>query len=82
MLNNNPDPPESEHSMLLQIERRFLKDSDPSEWSEEDHNVYDFLNSMIDALDSGIPICLLPDSDEIKRSKIYKEAIKQYKRKI
>ena len=75
----------SEHTLILEIEKRYLKDVNADDWTEDDCLVYNYLQSMIDRLNSGEGLYIESDNDEIEENKrfikIFKEMLKLIKEK-
>jgi allophanate hydrolase subunit 1 len=72
---------QSDHKMFLEIERRFLRDIDMQCWSEEDYAVYDFLNSIIDCLDSGENLVVDSDTTQVEYNRYIRNYLKSLKNK-
>ena len=75
----------SEHTLILEIEKRYLRDLPADDWTEDDCLVYNYLQSIIYRLNSGEGLYIESDNDEIAENKkfikIFKEMLKLIKEK-
>ena len=67
----------SDHRLMYEVVNRFLPDK--KDWSEDDDHVFEFLMSIISALDTGEGAVIDSDENEIELNRLIKSGLKKLK---